>query len=125
MDYADWRMAPPQIEQAAPGALSPWELKRNALVKALKAKNDPYWQQTWEGANTIETKEVDFTPWPNINGWVDCDKDKKHCTIFMNTNAADYGSTFEHEQTHAAGYDHPDKTPHIGRRVPFPWQPWK
>jgi len=89
----------------------------------LKVKPDPYWEKTWEGADTIETRDVDFMPWPNVNGYAACDKKTKHCILIMNNRAPDYGCTLEHEKTHAAGFDHPTGGTHLTCKQPFSLNP--
>lgn len=73
----------------------------------------PYWERTWDGALTVEVREVDFMPWPNVHGWAACDKVKRHCVLVVSTNAPSMACTERHERKHAAGFDHPQFTYNI------------
>lgn len=109
LDYGSWLLSPPQMEAPAPGP-SEWELKRQALIKAIQEqqiKGNDYWEKTWEGADTVETRDVDKMPWGNVNGWTACDKARKHCVLVMRKGSENYKGTLEHEQMHATGFDHP------------------
>mgnify|MGYP001614383882 FL=1 len=113
MDYGQWLLEPQQSAPSAivaPVAIDPWLEKRKALAKAIldqQAKGNDYWQRTWEGADTVETKDVDQMPWSNVNGWAACDQKRKHCALVMRSKDPGYNQWLEHEQTHAAGFDHP------------------
>ena len=115
MEYGAWLLSPPQIEAPAANPTE-WELKRQALIKAIQkeqATGNDYWQQTWEGADTIEAKDVEQMPWPGVNGWAACDKKRKYCALVIRSTGADYNRVLEHEKKHAAGFDHPKYPLHI------------
>lgn len=105
LDYDAWRFAPPTMQQTVPATQADWIAKRDALVKALA--NDPYWQKTWEGADSYRTETVDSWPaaYGQVQGYANCDQKNKQCVILLRKGAT--RETLDHELSHAAGYDHP------------------
>ena len=109
MDYADWRLGPPQMEQIPKAPTAFVQPSPEDLARALKGN---YFKRTWEGALTEpEVFEVDAVPaaYQHLGGWTVCDKDKRSCQIFMMRNPMrDKDCILKHERMHVAGIDHPD-----------------
>jgi hypothetical protein len=103
MDYGDWKMGAPQLD---PGVMATIQALRRP--NATAPQEGAYWQRTWPGANEVEISTVDQSPWGGgVQGWTNCDKDRKHCQIMILKNA-NRQCVEEHERKHAAGYDHPN-----------------
>ncbi len=78
-----------------------------ALALLASCASPPYWERTWEGATSIDVRELSAFPWPDVQGVTYCDKPARHCTILIRAGV-DRACVEAHERRHAAGFDHPD-----------------